>query len=73
MHTFCGGKVSYQALDGMSGAIVIDGIDRHMPEVRTMKERILVLRDAELRQNDLASGGSFELKAFAWASSVCNG
>jgi hypothetical protein len=41
MHTFCGGKVSYQqALDGMSGAIVIDGIDRHMPEVRTIKERI---------------------------------
>jgi hypothetical protein len=29
---------------------VIDGIDRYMPEVRTMTERILVLRDAELAE-----------------------
>ena len=37
-----------QDLDGMSGAIVVEGIDRYIPELRHMEERIMVLRDAEL-------------------------
>jgi len=37
-----------QDLDGMSGAIVVEGIDRYVPELRHMEERIIVLRDAEL-------------------------
>jgi suppressor of ftsI len=37
-----------QDLDGMSGAIVVEGIDRYLPELRQMEERIMVLRDAEL-------------------------
>ncbi|MCU1226110.1 MAG: multicopper oxidase type 2 [Edaphobacter sp.] len=37
-----------QDLDGMSGAIVVEGIDRYFPELRYMEERIMVLRDAEL-------------------------
>jgi FtsP/CotA-like multicopper oxidase with cupredoxin domain len=37
-----------QDLDGMSGAIVVEGIDRYIPELRSMEERIMVLRDAEL-------------------------
>jgi len=32
----------------MSGAIVVDGIERYLPEVRNMRERILVLRDLVL-------------------------
>ena len=48
-HTHPHGESHRQALDGMSGAIVIDGIDRYVPEVRAMKERILIMRDAELR------------------------
>jgi FtsP/CotA-like multicopper oxidase with cupredoxin domain len=36
----------------MSGAIVIDGVDRYVPAVRSMKERILVLRDAEIKSSD---------------------
>jgi FtsP/CotA-like multicopper oxidase with cupredoxin domain len=47
-HTHPHGESYQQSLDGMSGAIVIDGIDRYVPEVRTMKERVLVLRDAEV-------------------------
>ena len=50
-HTHPHGESYQQSLDGMSGAIVIDGIDRYVPEVRSMKERILVLRDAELRHD----------------------
>src|SRR5439155_5742629 len=34
--------------DGMSGAIVVEGIERYVPEVRNMRERILVLRDLVL-------------------------
>jgi FtsP/CotA-like multicopper oxidase with cupredoxin domain len=32
----------------MSGAIVVEGIERYVPEVRNMRERILVLRDLVL-------------------------
>jgi suppressor of ftsI len=51
-HTHPHGESYQQSLDGMSGAIIIDGIDRYVSEVRTMKERILVLRDAELKHDD---------------------
>jgi suppressor of ftsI len=54
-HTHPHGESYQQDLDGMSGAIVIDGIDRYVPEVRAIKERILILRDAELHGNDAAS------------------
>ena len=37
-----------QDLDGMSGAIIVEGIDRYLPELRHMEERVMVLRDAEL-------------------------
>jgi FtsP/CotA-like multicopper oxidase with cupredoxin domain len=47
-HTHPHGESYQQSLDGMSGAIVIDGIDRYVPEVRSMKEQIVVLRDAAL-------------------------
>jgi FtsP/CotA-like multicopper oxidase with cupredoxin domain len=51
-HTHPHGESYRQALDGMSGALIIDGIDRYVPEVRGMKERILIMRDAELRAHD---------------------
>jgi suppressor of ftsI len=37
-----------QDLDGMSGAIVVEGMDRYLPELRNMEERIIVLRDVVL-------------------------
>lgn len=51
-HTHPHGESYQQSLDGMSGAIVIDGIDRYVPEVRSMKERILILRDAQIKAHD---------------------
>jgi FtsP/CotA-like multicopper oxidase with cupredoxin domain len=51
-HTHPHGESERQALDGMSGAIVVDGIDRYVPELRTMPERILVLRTTEFAQGD---------------------
>ena len=47
-HTHPHGESYQQSLDGMSGAIVIDGIERYAPEVTKMKEKILVLRDFDL-------------------------
>jgi len=50
-HTHPHGESYRQDLDGMSGAIVVEGIDRYVPELRHMRERILMLRDAELSEN----------------------
>jgi suppressor of ftsI len=47
-HTHPHGESYVQDLDGMSGAIVVDGIERYVPEVLQMRERILVLRDLVL-------------------------
>jgi FtsP/CotA-like multicopper oxidase with cupredoxin domain len=47
-HTHSHGESYVQDLDGMSGAIVVEGIERYVPEVRNMRERILVLRDLVL-------------------------
>jgi suppressor of ftsI len=51
-HTHSHGESYIQDLDGMSGAIVVEGIERYAPEVRNMRERILVLRDLILPAND---------------------
>jgi suppressor of ftsI len=54
-HTHPHGESARQALDGLSGAIVIDGIDRYYPELRQMRERVLILRDRDLEgENDQA-------------------
>jgi FtsP/CotA-like multicopper oxidase with cupredoxin domain len=47
-HTHPHGESYVQDLDGMSGAIVVEGIERYVPEVLKMRERILVLRDLVL-------------------------
>ena len=47
-HTHPHGESARQGMDGMSGAIVIDGIDRYYPELRGMRERVLVLREQDI-------------------------
>jgi FtsP/CotA-like multicopper oxidase with cupredoxin domain len=47
-HTHPHGESARQDLDGMSGAIVIDGIDRYYPELRGLRERVLILRDRDV-------------------------
>jgi suppressor of ftsI len=51
-HTHPHGESARQDLDGMSGAIVIEGIDRYYPELREMRERVLVLRDRVIDDGD---------------------
>jgi FtsP/CotA-like multicopper oxidase with cupredoxin domain len=54
-HTHPHGESYQQSLDGMSGAIVIDGIERYAPEVLGLRERVLVLRDAVIAKGNAAS------------------
>jgi suppressor of ftsI len=54
-HTHPHGESARQDLDGMSGAIVVDGIDRYYPELRQMRERVLVIRDSNIEHADAAS------------------
>jgi suppressor of ftsI len=44
-HTHPHGESFQQDLDGMSGAIVVDGIERYVPELQHLRERILILRE----------------------------
>ena len=51
-HTHPHGESARQSLDGMSGAIVIEGIDRYYPELRGLRERVLVLRDQDIESTN---------------------
>src|SRR5882672_10615641 len=51
-HTHPHGESYRQVLDGMAGALVIEGIERYVPEIRHMRERILVLRDRAFAAHD---------------------
>jgi suppressor of ftsI len=53
-HTHSHGESYVQDLDGMSGAIVVEGIDRYVPEVLHTRERVLVLRDLVLPSDAVA-------------------
>jgi suppressor of ftsI len=43
-HTHAHGESAEQTLDGLSGAIVVEGIDRYAPAVRGLRERVLIVR-----------------------------
>jgi FtsP/CotA-like multicopper oxidase with cupredoxin domain len=47
-HTHPHGESERQVLDGMSAALVIEGIERYVPEVRGLHERILVIRAIDI-------------------------
>ena len=51
-HTHPHGESARQSFDGMSGAIIVEGIDRYYPELRHMRERVLVLRDHDIEHSD---------------------
>jgi suppressor of ftsI len=47
-HTPPHGESHRQALDGMSGAIIIEGMDRYVPELRDLREQVLVIRGVSI-------------------------
>ncbi len=68
-HTHPHGESYQQSLDGMSGAIVIEGMERYAPEVATMTERILVLRDFDLSSDP--SSASAMKRAVGLSNTPC--
>ncbi len=49
-HTHPHGESHRQVLDGMSGAIVIEGMERYAPQVRRLRERVIVVRGRSIEQ-----------------------
>jgi suppressor of ftsI len=69
-HTHPHGESHRQVLDGMSGAIVIEGMDRYVPEVKGLRERVLVLRGRSIEHDPKAE----ELKKYVdIPSKTCGG
>jgi suppressor of ftsI len=68
-HTHSHGESYVQDRDGMSGPIVVEGIERYAPEVREMRERILVLRDFVLPTN--RAERKTAMKAVAMQTTQC--
>ena len=54
-HTHPHGESHQQVLDGMSGALIIEGIERYAPAVRNMRERVLVIRAIDIEHDPKAS------------------
>jgi suppressor of ftsI len=50
-HTHPHGESHRQALDGMSGAIVIEGMERYVPEVGKLREQVLVVRGESIEHS----------------------
>jgi suppressor of ftsI len=53
-HTHPHGESHRQVRDGMSGAIVIEGMERYVPAVRGMRERVIVVRGRSIKHDPKA-------------------
>lgn len=54
-HTHPHGESQQQVLDGMSGAIIVEGISSYVPEIRGLRERVLVVRGQSIEgRTDIA-------------------
>jgi len=54
-HTHPHGESHRQVLDGMSGAIVIEGMGRYVPEVARLRERVMVMRGRSIEHDSNAA------------------
>src|SRR5437764_3790298 len=54
-HTHPHGESHRQVLDGMSGAMVIEGMERYVPEVARLRERVLVMRGRSIEHDPNAA------------------
>ena len=54
-HTHPHGESERQVLDGMSGAIVIEGMEHYVPKVGGLRERVMVLRGLSIEHDPKAA------------------
>jgi suppressor of ftsI len=50
-HTHPHGESHQQVLDGMSAALIVDGIEDYAPQVRGLRERVLVIRAQDIEHD----------------------
>jgi suppressor of ftsI len=50
-HTHPHGESERQVLDGMSGAIIVEGMERYVPEVGHLQERVIVVRGRSIEHD----------------------
>ena len=70
-HTHPHGESARQDLDGMSSAIIVEGIDRYYPELRHIRERVIVLRDHNIERSDASTREQVVRKVEIPSSSNC--
>ncbi len=51
-HAHIHGKAEKQINNGLSGTIVVEGIDQQLPQLKGMKEKIFALKDYQMDSND---------------------
>jgi suppressor of ftsI len=61
-HTHPHGESHRQVLDGMSGAIVIEGMERYVPELTQLRERVLVVRGRSIEHDPDATALRHEVE-----------
>ncbi len=61
-HTHPHGESHRQVLDGMSGAIVIEGMERYLPELSKLRERVIVVRGRSIEHDPNASALMHEVE-----------
>ncbi len=66
-HAHAHGEAERQTLSGMSGALIVDGIAAYTPQVSTMTEQVLVMRDAPLAGTSLPDADMHQIYAMKWA------
>ena len=54
-HTHPHGESHRQVLDGMSGAIIVEGMERYVPEVQGLRERVIVVRGRSIEHDPNAA------------------
>src|SRR5437899_5555738 len=54
-HTHPHGESHRQVLDGMSGAIVIEGMERYAPQMARLRERVIVVRGRSIEHDPKAA------------------
>lgn len=54
-HTHPHGESEQQVLDGMSGAIIVEGIENYVSELQGLPERVLIVRGRSLEHNSSAA------------------
>jgi FtsP/CotA-like multicopper oxidase with cupredoxin domain len=69
-HTHPHGESHRQVRDGMSGAIVIEGMEHYVPEVHELQEQILIVRGQAISDNPQAAS---LLKRVGEPASICGG